>query len=193
MLFRSVLTVCAREGVQFLQIVGDAFGRPIIEEIERANAEEMASLLRTMDNVLNNTSLILLIQIEGTTLLFPGDAQIENWSYALFDAENAVEIRTRLADTRVYKVGHHGSLNATPKTLWKDFGKKAAADDASGRLISVVSTLAGKHGDARRSTEVPRKALVDELKAHSEFHTTQECRSTKQPWIDVAIPITSSP
>ena len=34
----DVLTVCQREGVQFLQIVGDAFGRPIIEEIERANA-----------------------------------------------------------------------------------------------------------------------------------------------------------
>jgi 3-oxocholest-4-en-26-oate---CoA ligase len=33
----DVLTVCQREGVQFLQIVGDAFGRPIIEELERAH------------------------------------------------------------------------------------------------------------------------------------------------------------
>jgi 3-oxocholest-4-en-26-oate---CoA ligase len=32
----DILTVCVREGVQFLQIVGDAFGRPIIDEIERA-------------------------------------------------------------------------------------------------------------------------------------------------------------
>ena len=164
----------------------------LIPQIERANADEMASLLRTMDNVLNNTSLILLIQIEGTTLLFPGDAQIENWSYALFDAKNSAAIRKRLADTRVYKVGHHGSLNATPKTLWKDFAKKAPAEQAAGRLISVVSTLAGKHGDARRNTEVPRKALVDAMKAQSEFHTTQDCRSTKQPWADIPIPITSA-
>ena len=165
----------------------------LIPQIERANVDEMASLLRTIDKVLNNTSLILLIHIEGTTLLFPGDAQIENWSYALFDAENAPEIRSRLAATRVYKVGHHGSLNATPTTLWKDFDKKASTDNAAGRLISIVSTLAGKHGDTRHGPEVPRKALVDELKAHSEFHTTQDCRSTKQPWIDVPIPITSAP
>ena len=32
----DVLNVCEREGVQFLQIVGDAFGRPIVEELERA-------------------------------------------------------------------------------------------------------------------------------------------------------------
>lgn len=34
----DVLQVCEREGVQFLQIVGDAFGRPIVEELERAAA-----------------------------------------------------------------------------------------------------------------------------------------------------------
>jgi 3-oxocholest-4-en-26-oate---CoA ligase len=33
----DILTVCQREGVQFLQIVGDAFGRPIVDEIERAS------------------------------------------------------------------------------------------------------------------------------------------------------------
>jgi 3-oxocholest-4-en-26-oate---CoA ligase len=34
----DLLTVIAREKVAFLQIVGDAFGRPIVEEIERAAA-----------------------------------------------------------------------------------------------------------------------------------------------------------
>ena len=32
----DLLRVCEREGVQLLQIVGDAFGRPIVDEIERA-------------------------------------------------------------------------------------------------------------------------------------------------------------
>ena len=34
----DLLRACEREGVQFLQIVGDAFGRPIVEELERAIA-----------------------------------------------------------------------------------------------------------------------------------------------------------
>jgi 3-oxocholest-4-en-26-oate---CoA ligase len=34
----DLLSTCVETGVQFLQIVGDAFGRPIVEEIERATA-----------------------------------------------------------------------------------------------------------------------------------------------------------
>jgi 3-oxocholest-4-en-26-oate---CoA ligase len=34
----DLLTTCQTHGVQFLQIVGDAFGRPIVDEIERAAA-----------------------------------------------------------------------------------------------------------------------------------------------------------
>lgn len=33
----DVLTVCQREGVNFLQIVGDAFGRPLLDELARGN------------------------------------------------------------------------------------------------------------------------------------------------------------
>jgi hypothetical protein len=69
-------------------------------------------------------------------------------------------------------VGHHGSLNATPKSLWKLFAhrsKKAAPD----RLQSVVSTMLGKHGSEDRGTEVPRSKLVTALKAESTYFTTQ--------------------
>jgi 3-oxocholest-4-en-26-oate---CoA ligase len=34
----DLLTTCQQHGVQFLQIVGDAFGRPIMDEIDRASA-----------------------------------------------------------------------------------------------------------------------------------------------------------
>ena len=50
------------------------------------------------------------------SLLFPGDAQIENWQYALGQRAGSSKL---LASVNVYKVGHHGSLNATPKSLWK--------------------------------------------------------------------------
>jgi hypothetical protein len=163
--------------------------RWLVPQITRAYADDMLGILRIMDEVLNNTSLILLMQIGGTTLLFPGDAQIENWSYALFDAPNHKAIRERLAATNVYKVGHHGSLNATPKTLWNGFShKQDAAHATANRLVSVMSTKSGKHGDARRGTEVPRGPLREALEQFSEHFSTQR-RTGKKPWVDVAVPI----
>jgi hypothetical protein len=72
----------------------------------------------------------------------------------------------------LYKVGHHGSLNATPKTLWKLFdhkGEKGAKD----RLETLCSTKSGKHGSFRSGTEVPRALLVEQLEAESDFSSTE--------------------
>ena len=161
----------------------------LVPRIDRAYVGGMMSLLRVMDGVLNNTSVILLVQIGETRLLFPGDAQIENWSYALFDAPNHAAIRAELAATNLYKVGHHGSLNATPKSLWNQFSHRNTADKAPQRLISVVSTMAGKHGSRESRTEVPRATLVTELTANSDFHSTQDHSAAKTPWVDVDVPI----
>lgn len=161
----------------------------LLPRINRVYADQMLSILRVMDRVLNNTSLILLMHIGETKLLFPGDAQIENWSYALFDAPKHAEIRERLAGTDVYKVGHHGSLNATPMTLWNGFANKRAQPQPNkSRLISLLSTKAGKHGDPRKDTEVPRQTLVAALKESTDFDTTQNRRGAK-PWVDVKIPL----
>jgi hypothetical protein len=162
----------------------------LVPQISRAYADDMLSILRTMDGVLNNTSLILLLQIGGTTLLFPGDAQIENWSYALFSAPNHTALRKRLAETNVYKVGHHGSLNATPKTLWNGFShKEDEAHKDESRLVSVMSTKSGKHGDPRRDTEVPRQTLKTALEQNTDLFNTQNKRGSTKPWLDVPIPL----
>lgn len=161
----------------------------LIPRLNRSYAEEMLSLLRIMDKVLNNTSLILLFHIGDTSLLFPGDAQIENWSYALFEARNRKNICARLAKTNVYKVGHHGSLNATPKTLWNSFVHKQTETHADeDRLISVMSTKANKHGHSENNTEVPRQPLVRELKKYSTLESTQH-HTRKKWWVDVDVPI----
>jgi hypothetical protein len=80
--------------------------------------QQLNSLLRIarkMDDVLNNTSVILLFEAEGpmgtTWILFPGGAQIENWEYALKVADDKDESLARLAHLDLYKVGHHGSGN----------------------------------------------------------------------------------
>ena len=77
-----------------------------------------------------------------------------------------------LSKVDLYKVGHHGSLNATPKSLWKLFAKRSTTKSAS-RLKSLVSTMLGKHGSEERKTEVPRKTLVEALDRETDFFTTE--------------------
>ena len=163
--------------------------RWLIPQIERMNAEDLLGIVRILDDAMNNTSLILLLTVGDLLLLFPGDAQIENWRYALSDAPNSADIRARLAGTHVYKVGHHGSLNATPRQLlWGAFSGKQSRP-STGRLITIMSTLAGKHGSETRGTEVPRRTLTAELRRNSTLYTTQEETTSKQFWRDVVLPV----
>jgi hypothetical protein len=152
--------------------------RWLIDRIRALHGAQRLALVRALDDAMNNTSLILLLEIGRKRFLFPGDAQIENWRYALEDAPDAEANRKLLAGTDFYKVGHHGSLNATPKTLWKLF-KKRGAKSKTGRLQSAVSTMLGKHGSTAAKTEVPRRPLVDALKRESKLWTTQDLKSRK--------------
>jgi hypothetical protein len=129
---------------------------------------QLLEIVRALDAQMNNTSVILLFEVFGKKLLFPGDAQLENWSYALEDAPDAAEVRELLADVDVYKVGHHGSLNATPRTLlWEAFRKREGK-----ALHTLLSTLPGKHGHTSRNTEVPRRTLLEALEEDSQLLNT---------------------
>jgi hypothetical protein len=141
--------------------------------LRNSRADEMLQIVRTLDNAMNNTSLILLFEIGRLKMLFPGDAQIENWQYVLHEAKRKPALRKLLAGVTVYKVGHHGSLNATPKSLWNGFANRGPTGKRN-RLTSVMSTLPGKHGQVDRKTEVPRKPLVDTLRTHSTLVRTDE-------------------
>lgn len=135
-------------------------------------SQQLLQLVRTLDDELNNTSLILLFEVGPFRLLFPGDAQIENWEFTLKKARRSATLRKRLAAADLYKVGHHGSLNATPKTLWGWFDKRSTREKDA-RLWSVISTRKGKHGKATRDTEVPRRTLVEALEAETSYVTTE--------------------
>lgn len=72
-----------------------------------------------LDSDTNNTSLVLAFDLpDGTAMLFAADAQVGNWeswhtrTYPTHasQGETAEQILNR---TRFYKVGHHGSHNAT--------------------------------------------------------------------------------
>ena len=96
---------------------------------------------------MNNTSVILLFEV-GARPLFPGDAQVENWSYALEDAPDHEATRALLADVDLYKVGHHGSLNATPKKLlWEGFRKRG-----SGKRLKIAPPSSRAFNDITLTT-----------------------------------------
>ena len=141
-----------------------------VERMQHVQSNDLLQISRVMDNAINNSSIILLIEVGGKKLLFPGDAQIESWDFVL-NGPDKEKNRALLADVDLYKVGHHGSLNGTPKTLWKLFEKRK--DHAGTKnLVSLLSSRIDIHGKKNRGTEVPRAKLVDALKTGSRLIAT---------------------
>jgi len=152
--------------------------RWFVRRMRGIHAQQLLELVRIVDNYMNNTSLILLFTVGNKRLLFPGDAQIENWEYALKVATDKKDNLKALAGVTTYKVGHHGSLNATPKTLWNGFKKKGQG------LETLLSTRLGKHGHAASGTEVPRRLLVEALTANSTLHSTLDLAGTRKQFFE---------
>jgi len=77
------------------------------------------SLALKLDSDTNNTSLVLAFDLpDGTAMLFAADAQVGNWlSWHAQDyvdeTGNKHSAESILERVRCYKVGHHGSHNAT--------------------------------------------------------------------------------
>ena len=86
----------------------------------------------------------------GTTrLLFGGDAQIENWEYALKFAPDKADNLDRLRLVDLYKVGHHGSHNGTPVEV---------AHEVLGGVTSLLSVR-----PIERWAHIPKDELVASL------------------------------
>lgn len=83
------------------------------------DAADAGALALAMNNATNNSSLVLAFELTkgGKVLLFVGDAQAGNWRSWLedkFDDDGTdVTAEDLLGRTVLYKVGHHGSHNAT--------------------------------------------------------------------------------
>lgn len=147
--------------------------RWLIARMQERHEQALSRIVEGIDNALNNTSLILLLQIGTRKLLLPGDAQGENWSWALEYAPSAQRAAWThlLSNIDLYKVGHHGSRNATPKPLYQLWvGQKR-------ELVSVMSTIPGKFpGKHGGGTEVPRKTLIAALHKVGTLQRTDQLR-----------------
>jgi hypothetical protein len=118
----------------------------------------------------------MLFEVGDQKLLFPGDAQIENWQYALDMARKDPKISKLLTETTLYKVGHHGSRNATPKSLWESFEKRSDQPARIDRLRTVVSTMKGKHGETP-DTAVPLPKMVEVMQKESNYNSTEDIKN----------------
>ncbi|MFN7135703.1 MAG: hypothetical protein ACK4N5_26760, partial [Myxococcales bacterium] len=91
--------------------------KTLFDAKERARYEKALSdgmdLAFQLENAVNNSSLVLLFRFKGQGLLLPGDAQWGNWQYWI-ERQLAADVFEQVT---LYKAGHHGSHNATPKSV----------------------------------------------------------------------------
>ena len=118
-----------------------------------------------LDSATNNTSLVIAIELvkSGDVLLFPGDAQAGNW-LSWQDLKWSVGGKTvtgpeLLARTLFYKVGHHGSHNATLQAK----GLELMVRDDLVAMVPVNHKMAEKKGWGK----MPLPDLMSRLRAKS--------------------------
>jgi len=143
------------------------YGRKAIEQaVVDSQPDMLAAKARQADNTLNNQSLVVLFTFNGKNLLFAGDAQWGNWENFLYGGKIGTGHST-LTDTSrkilssldFYKVGHHGSTNATPKD---------ALDAMREGVVAMVSTQPGCYGSTKSGNEVPHIPLLEAIEKKSD-------------------------
>lgn len=114
-----------------------------------------ASLALKLDSDTNNTSLALAFELpDNTFMLFAADAQVGNWlswhdqDYAF--GPTRLSAGDILGATRLYKVGHHGSHNAT-------LAGKGLQMMTRGDLVAMVSTVREEAAGQGQGWEMPDK------------------------------------
>lgn len=121
---------------------------------ERKEVEECAddlgdAALMALEQAVNGTSLFFVMQVGKANLVFPGDAQWGTWKAALARPEVAAMLKA----TRFYKIGHHGSHNATPL----DFVEQL---DSGVHAMASVRPMS-------KWPEIPREPLLEALAERS--------------------------
>jgi hypothetical protein len=135
--------------------------------IDSTYMDAAAEFALQLDSATNNTSLALALELvdSGKVLLFVADAQVGNWlswqnvQWKL-DANTTVTASDLLRRTVFYKVGHHGSHNATAKAK----GLELMQSDDLVAFIPVNHEMAVKKGWGK----MPLPNLVKELNARTQ-------------------------
>jgi hypothetical protein len=140
----------------------------LTKAVHDAQPAALMTAAKQLDKNLNNQSLVVLFTFREKKLLFAGDAQAGNWEYWLYDGDKPTKTpsdklgkdgATLLGNLDFYKVGHHGSTNATPIAAVNAMNNKG--------FVAMCSTQADSFGSVANKSEVPRIPLIDALKEKS--------------------------
>jgi beta-lactamase superfamily II metal-dependent hydrolase len=152
------------------------------------SAENLALKLNTG---INNTSLVLAFELPKSkkVLLFVGDAQRGNWiswkDLKWNDGNKKVTTRDLLGRTVLYKVGHHGSHNATlngktqdphANLSWMATGKHAEEFTA---MITAVNKWATTKNDPPWHHPLPSIKTALRTKSQGRVFQTDEDKASK--------------
>lgn len=129
----------------------------------------VSQLALQLDRGVNNTSLALCFELpDRRTLIFPGDVQIGNWmswDAVKFKDEKGKKLKVtakELLNRAVfYKVGHHGSHNATRRV--------GGLEEMTGNLVAMIPTdeaFANKQSPPH-GWKMPFAVLYDALKTRT--------------------------
>jgi hypothetical protein len=135
-------------------------------KIEDDWTQAAESLALNLDTHTNNSGLVLAFEFvdTGDVFLFPADAQVGNWlswqdrKWRIRSQSGTVEVTgpELLNRTVFYKVGHHGSHNATLRSL----GLEQMTSDGLVAFIPVSAAQASKY----RWNGMPFEPLLKRLK-----------------------------
>lgn len=131
-------------------------------DIAKSQPDVIRAIAATVDNTINNQSVVVLFTFNGKKLLFAGDAQWGNWQNFLFGGALGspghtgltAEAKAILGSIDFYKVGHHGSTNATPID---------ALEAMRDGVVAMCSTAIDAYGCVKNESEVPRIPLMTAL------------------------------
>jgi hypothetical protein len=149
-------------------------------QIEADWLEAAGEFALQMDNATNNTSLAFALEVgppgEGNVLLFPGDAQVGNWQSWFGKVKVRKEMRGKdmawkvggrtvtaddlLRRTVLYKVGHHGSHNATLRAQGLE---KMGPPEGSRDFVAFLPVDEFVARKKAGYGEMPLRSLVKEL------------------------------
>lgn len=117
--------------------------RQEMEAMNLASSSWDPAITVALESAVNGTSLVLAFEIGDAVLFFPGDAQWGTWNEILTKKRSA-DLLKRVS---YWKVGHHGSHNATPADFVDQWVPPSCC--------AMMSTKKGKWAS------IPRKPLLD--------------------------------
>ncbi|HYI98036.1 MAG TPA: hypothetical protein VEX68_31145 [Bryobacteraceae bacterium] len=146
-------------------------GNAVWRRIDKDWLHSADQLALAMNSQTNNASLVLAFELgkRGKVLLFAADAQRGNWvSWSKkdwTDGNKKVTAKDLLSRTVLYKVGHHGSHNATLNGKAQDAHANLswmAEGDYAGEFTAMITAVRA-WAETQNGWDHPLKAIKDAL------------------------------